>query len=126
MLITTITAKFLSASLTRTVSLVPRPRPKPRIGPISGEMSIAPMITGMELRLRPTEAMTIAQARMNTLGPRKSMLPRMLAEAACTSTWSRIFTRLAKNFVNLLIPANLKIYKYTAKIVRGNTACACA
>ena len=27
-----------------------------------------------------------------------------------------------KNLVNLLIQANLKIYKYTAKIVRDNTA----
>ena len=71
MLISTITMKFLSDSLTRVVSLVPRPRPNPRIGPITGEMSIAPMMTGMELRLRPTDAMTIAQARMKTLGPRK-------------------------------------------------------
>ena len=71
MLMTTITAKFLSASFTSTVSLVPRPRPNPRIGPITGEMSMAPMMTGMELRLRPTEAMMMAQARMKTLGPRK-------------------------------------------------------
>ena len=64
MLITTMTAKFLSASLTSAVSLVPRPRPNPRIGPITGEMSMAPMITGMELRLRPTDAMMIAHARI--------------------------------------------------------------
>ena len=64
MLITTMTAKFFRASRTSTVSFVPRPMPKPRIGPITGEMSMAPMITGMELRLRPTDAMMIAHARI--------------------------------------------------------------
>ena len=92
MLITTITTKFLKESLTREVSLIPTPRPKPRIGPITGEMSIAPMITGMELRLRPTAAMMIAQKRMNTLGPRNAIPPRMRWIAASTSTWSFMLT----------------------------------
>ena len=88
----TITAKFLRASLMSSVSLVPRPRPKPRIGPIRGEMSIAPMMTGIELRFNPTEAMIIAQARMKTLGPRNGTLPRMAVLAAPLSMCSDILT----------------------------------
>ena len=88
MLIPTIMAKFLAAFLSSSISLVPNPRPKPTIGPITGEMSIAPMITGIELTFKPTEAMRIAQARMMTFGPRKAMLFLMLVEAAARSTAS--------------------------------------
>ena len=90
--ISTITPKFLRDSLMRAVSLVPRPRPKPRIGPIRGDMSIAPMMTGMELRFSPTDAMMIAQARMKTFGPRKGTLLRMAVLAAPLSMWSDILT----------------------------------
>ena len=43
------------------------------MGPITGDMSIAPMMTGMELTFRPTDAMIIAQARMKTLCPLNAM-----------------------------------------------------
>jgi hypothetical protein len=33
------------------------------MGPISGEISIAPMITAVELTFRPTEAMRMANTR---------------------------------------------------------------
>ena len=78
MLIPTMTAKFFSEDLTRLLSSVPRPKPKPKIGPITGEINMAPMMTGMELTLRPTEAMMMAQAKMNTLVPLKEMFLRML------------------------------------------------
>ena len=41
------------------------------MGPITGEMSIAPIITAVELTLRPTDAMIMEKARIQTLGPRK-------------------------------------------------------
>jgi hypothetical protein len=47
------------------------------MGPITGEINMAPMMTGMELTFKPTEAMMIAQARMNTLVPLKAMFFRM-------------------------------------------------
>jgi hypothetical protein len=77
MLMATITLKFFNEFLTKRLSSVPRPKPKPKIGPITGETNMAPMITGMELTLRPTEAMIIAQAKMKTLVPRKAMFFRM-------------------------------------------------
>ena len=67
----TITIRFLRELRISWVSLVPRPRPNPMIGPISGEISIAPMMTGMELTFRPTDAMMMAVPRIQTFGPRK-------------------------------------------------------
>ncbi len=77
MLMTTITVKFFMAFFTNSLSSVARPRPKPKMGPITGDINMAPMMTGMELTFRPTEAMMMAQARMNTLVPRKAIFLRM-------------------------------------------------
>ena len=81
MLMPTITPRFFNESFSRRASSVPSPKPKPRMGPITGETNMAPMMTGMELTLRPTEAMMMAQAKMNTLVPRKAMFLRMEALA---------------------------------------------
>jgi hypothetical protein len=73
MLMTTITLKFFIDSFTKRLSSVPRPNPKPKMGPITGEINMAPMMTGMELTFKPTEAMMMAQAKMKTLVPLKAM-----------------------------------------------------
>ena len=65
------TSRFLPDDLMSGMSLMPKPSPMPKIGPMSGEMSMAPMITGMEFTLSPTEAMTTAMAKIHALGPRK-------------------------------------------------------
>lgn len=65
--IPTITSRFLKAVFSRSTSLVPIASPVPMIGPISGEMSIAPMMTAVEFTLRPTEAMMIENARIQTV-----------------------------------------------------------
>ena len=70
-LTSTITIRFLNADLISSVSSVPSPRPIPKIGPISGDTSIAPMITAVEFTLRPTDAKTMAHTRIHTLGPLK-------------------------------------------------------
>ena len=72
------TTKFFMAFFTNSLSCVPNPRPKPMMGPMTGEINMAPMMTGMELTFRPTEAMMMAQAKMKTLVPRKAMFFRML------------------------------------------------
>ena len=77
MLMDTIIRKFSIDSLTRRLSWMPRPKPKPWMGPITGEMSMAPIMTGIELTFSPTEAIMIAQARMNTLCPLNAMFLRM-------------------------------------------------
>ena len=49
------------------------------MGPISGDMSIAPMITAVELTFSPSEAMKIAVIRIHRLAPRKEM-PLVISE----------------------------------------------
>ena len=49
-------------------------KPAPTIGIINGEISIAPIITAVEFTFKPTEAITIAQAKIHKLEPRKEML----------------------------------------------------
>ena len=70
-LIPTIIKRFRKAFPIRLVSLIPRPRPTPTIGPIRGDISIAPIITAVELMLRPTDAIMMENARIQTFGPRK-------------------------------------------------------
>ena len=60
------------------MSLVPRPKANPRMGPITGEISMAPIITGIELTFKPTEAIIMAHARMKTFGPLKAILLRII------------------------------------------------
>ena len=86
--ISTIIIRFLPELRNRSTSLVPSARPTPMIGPIRGEMSMAPMITAVEFTFRPTEAMTMEKARIQTLGPRNQMAFLILWAAASVSTWS--------------------------------------
>ena len=85
-LMATMMSRLRIESLMSDMSLVPRPRPTPKIGPIRGDMSMAPMMTGMELTFSPTEAMTIEKARIHALGPLKNMLLLMDCAAASVST----------------------------------------
>ena len=61
MLIITIMLKFRSDFRRSDMSKVPTANPMPLIGPISGEMSMAPMMTAVELTFNPTEAMIMAK-----------------------------------------------------------------
>ena len=98
----TITNRFLRASLMRVVSFTPKPRPIPMIGPIRGEISIAPMMTAVEFTFRPTDAMIIENARIQTLGPRKAMLPRMFLAAASVSMWSEMLAMVLSSALSLV------------------------
>ena len=81
------------------MSLIPNPKPRPKIGPIKGEINIAPIITGIELTFRPTEAIIIAIAKIQALGPLKLTLLRIERSAAsvsiCASMFTTPFIRLA-------------------------------
>ena len=50
---------------------MPIPRPIPMIGPMSGEISMAPIITAGEFTFNPSEAMKMAQMSTHKLLPRK-------------------------------------------------------
>ena len=91
-LMQTITSRFFPEDLSRVISLTPSPRPRPNIGPIRGDMSIAPITTGMELTFRPMEAMIVAIARIQAFGPLKYMLPLIAFSAASVSMYPAMFT----------------------------------
>ena len=58
------------------------------IGPINGEMSIAPMMTAVEFTFSPAEAMTMENARIQTFGPRNQMPLLIRCAASSVSMWS--------------------------------------
>lgn len=66
--------RFLIDFFNSGKSNVPKAKPAPKIGPINGEINMAPMITAVELTFSPTEAMTIAQANIQALAPLKEIL----------------------------------------------------
>ena len=74
-------------------SEIPIDRPSPMIGPMSGEISMAPMMTAVELTLRPTEAMIIAKKSTHTLSARNSTPLVMLAIVVSESVSSAILAR---------------------------------
>ena len=53
-------------------SFNPTESPTPMIGPISGEMSMAPIITAVEFTFNPNEAMNMANIRIQRLAPLNS------------------------------------------------------
>ena len=50
-------------------SFVPIDKPRPNIGPINGDMSMAPITTAAELMFKPTEHMIMEQIKIHTLYP---------------------------------------------------------
>jgi hypothetical protein len=52
-------------------SLIPRPNPIPIIGPIKGDINIAPIITAVEFTFSPSEAIKMAKIRIQRLVPLK-------------------------------------------------------
>ena len=111
-LINTIISRFLNPFLIRRGSLTPSPSPTPKIGPMSGEMSIAPIITAVELTFRPTDATIIENARIQTFGPLKKIFFLIEALAAVISISFRILVNslikvpklnLSINYIIILI-----------------------
>ena len=64
-------SKFLPPFFTSSKSLVAIPRPIPIIGPMSGEINIAPIITAVEFTLSPTDAIMIAKISVQSGPPTK-------------------------------------------------------
>jgi hypothetical protein len=63
-------------------SCTPTARPMPIIGPISGEMSMAPMMTAVELTFSPNDAINIATMSIRILTPRNETPSRIAASAS--------------------------------------------
>ena len=70
---TNIRTKFLTDFFSRSKSLIPSEKPIPIIGPMIGEIHMAPIITAAELTFRPSDATIVAQIRTHKLTPRNSV-----------------------------------------------------
>lgn len=78
-LIITMTNRLRNEVRNISLSLMPIDKPMPMIGPISGEINMAPMMTAVELTFKPTEATMMAKKRIHTLTPLKTnALPMLL------------------------------------------------
>ena len=74
----------------RTVpaSLMPTPNPNPMMGPMSGEINMAPMTTAVESTFKPMLAITMEKTRIQRLNPRNSMsflMPSMVDSGSAKS-----------------------------------------
>ena len=85
MLTSTMKPKFRSERFSRSKSLMPTEKPMPMMGPMSGEISMAPMMTAVELTLSPNEATNVAKMSTHRFMPRNSA-PRQMFSS--TSRWS--------------------------------------
>ena len=70
---TIITPKLISDFLRVSISLIAIESPIPNMGPIRGEISIAPITTAVELAFNPTEATKIEQIRIQAVAPLKGI-----------------------------------------------------
>ena len=78
--------RFFSDFLSRTKSNIPKANPAPTIGPIKGEINIAPMTTAVEFTFNPTDATRIAQAKIQRFGPLKDKLLFTVAKTLSLSS----------------------------------------
>ncbi len=84
-------------------SCTPTPSPMPMIGPMSGEMSMAPMMTAVELVFSPSDAMNIATMRMSMFVPRNDTPSRIAASASACGTRSSRVKKLTKKSVSRFV-----------------------
>lgn len=83
---------------------MPKANPAPTIGPIKGEISMAPIITAVELTFNPTQAITMAQARIQRLDPRKETFDLTVS---ITRNWSSSpFLRFIKSTIFSIMLGN--------------------
>ena len=89
-------AKFFSDFLNNSKSNIPRLNPAPKIGPINGEISMAPIITAVELTFNPTDAMMMAQAKIHKLDPRNEIFESTFSSTLflSSSPWWRFTKRV--------------------------------
>ncbi len=67
---------------------MPRANPAPMMGPMSGDISMAPIMTAVELTLSPNDAMRMAKIKIHRLAPLNSTPARMLATVSSSFSLS--------------------------------------
>ena len=67
----TITNKLIKDLFSVSISLIANDIPTPKIGPISGEINMAPITTAVELTFKPMEATKMAKINIQAVAPFK-------------------------------------------------------
>ena len=99
------TAKFFAARFNSSRSLVPTANPIPMIGPMRGEMSMAPIITAVELTFSPSDAMNMAKISTHRLAPLKVTPPVICSTISFSSSLSGMMLKyFFKTLKMLLFP----------------------
>ena len=75
---------------------MPMPNPIPMMGPINGEMSIAPIITAVAFTFNPNDATNMAKMSTHKLVPRKTTPLSMFSTTVCSSSFSALSLNLSK------------------------------
>ena len=87
-------SKLRKAFLISSKSLIPTPRPIPIIGPISGEINMAPIITAVEFVFNPKDAINVAKINTHKFVPRNTIPLRIASTVSssrsCSSDGSKI------------------------------------
>ena len=74
--------RFRKDLFNRSSSKIPTERPIPVMGPMMGEINMAPIMTAVEFMFKPTDATMMAKAKTHRLTPRNSTLPEMYRTVA--------------------------------------------
>ena len=106
--------KLFSERFISSKSFRPTESPTPMIGPINGEISMAPIMTAVELTFNPREAMKMAKIRIHRLAPLNSTPFRM--ESTVANSFSLSFLKSKYSFRNDLI-ANIFLFLLSASII---------
>src|SRR5690606_10067392 len=97
----TITKKFLTDLFNVSISLMPKAIPIPKMGPMRGEINIAPITTAVEFALSPTEAIKIEQTKIQAVWFLKGMSPFISSIVASLSVFFLISRRSSKKALRL-------------------------
>ena len=87
------TPKFLAALFSNGRSSIAMANPMPIMGPINGDMSMAPMMTAVEFTFRPREAMNMANINTHRLAPLKETPPVICSTISASSSMSCLMTK---------------------------------
>ena len=93
--------KLFNERFISSKSFSPTDSPTPMIGPISGEISMAPIITAVELTFSPSEAIKMANINIHRLAPLNSTPLRM--DSTVSSSLSLSLRKSRYSFKNALM-----------------------
>ena len=85
---------------------MPTASPMPMIGPIRGDISMAPMITAVELTFSPNDAMKMAKISTHRLAPLKETPLLIWAMISCSFSLSGIISKKMPTF-SVIFPISM-------------------